>query len=98
VPVHIDADYRRYVDGKPRYDRAIAFLAARSIELPAGTPEDAPVCTLCTPSPRTHELSEAWPMQQSSWHMDSRKRAPFHIRQRSEGKCSEEVSHMSDLL
>lgn len=42
VPFDIDADYRRYVDGKPRYDGAIAFLAARSIEQPAGTPEDAP--------------------------------------------------------
>jgi beta-phosphoglucomutase family hydrolase len=42
VPFDIDADYRRYVDGKPRYDGVVAFLAARSIELPAGTPEDGP--------------------------------------------------------
>jgi beta-phosphoglucomutase-like phosphatase (HAD superfamily) len=42
VPFDIDADYRRYVDGKPRYDGVAAFLAARSIELPAGTPEDGP--------------------------------------------------------
>ncbi|MGB8436164.1 MAG: beta-phosphoglucomutase family hydrolase, partial [Burkholderiales bacterium] len=42
VPFDINADYRRYVDGKPRYDGVAAFLAARSIELPAGTPEDGP--------------------------------------------------------
>jgi alpha,alpha-trehalase len=42
VPFDIDADYRRYVDGKPRCDGAAAFLASRSIELPAGTPEDSP--------------------------------------------------------
>jgi hypothetical protein len=39
VPFDIDADYRRYVAGKPPDG---AFLAARSIELPAGTPEDGP--------------------------------------------------------
>ena len=27
VPFDIDADYRRYVDGKPRYDGVAAFLA-----------------------------------------------------------------------
>ena len=26
VPFDIDADYRRYVDGKPRYDGVAAFL------------------------------------------------------------------------
>ena len=29
VPFDIDADYRRYVDGKPRYDGVAAFLVAR---------------------------------------------------------------------
>jgi beta-phosphoglucomutase family hydrolase len=42
VPFDVDTDYRRYVDGKPRYDGVAAFLAARSLELPAGTPEDGP--------------------------------------------------------
>jgi beta-phosphoglucomutase family hydrolase len=42
VPFDIDADYRRYVDGKPRHDGVAAFLAARSIDLPCGTPEDGP--------------------------------------------------------
>ena len=33
VPFDIDADYRRYVDGKPRYDGVAAFLKSRGIEL-----------------------------------------------------------------
>ncbi|HXH21168.1 MAG TPA: beta-phosphoglucomutase family hydrolase [Dehalococcoidia bacterium] len=35
-----DADYLRYVDGKPRYDGVAAFLASRGISLPWGSPED----------------------------------------------------------
>jgi beta-phosphoglucomutase family hydrolase len=42
VPFDIDTDYRRYVDGKPRYDGVAAFLKSRAIELPLGTPEDGP--------------------------------------------------------
>ena len=34
-------DYRRYVDGKPRYDGVASFLAARGIDLPFGRPDDA---------------------------------------------------------
>ena len=30
----IDTDYRRYVDGKPRYDGVAAFLQSRGIDLP----------------------------------------------------------------
>src|SRR3990167_39968 len=41
VPFDIDADYRRYVDGKPRFDGVAAFLKSRGIELPMGAPEDA---------------------------------------------------------
>jgi beta-phosphoglucomutase family hydrolase len=40
VPFDIDIDYRRYVDGKPRYDGVAAFLESRGIELPFGAPED----------------------------------------------------------
>ena len=36
----IDGDYRRHVDGKPRFDGVRDFLRARSIDLPEG-PEDA---------------------------------------------------------
>ena len=45
VPFDIDSDYRRYVDGKPRYDGVRAFLEARGVELPEGEP-DAPPGTL----------------------------------------------------
>jgi alpha,alpha-trehalase len=41
VPFDINADYRRYVDGKPRYDGVSSFLASRGIELPPGAPDDA---------------------------------------------------------
>ncbi|MFE0653508.1 HAD family hydrolase [Streptomyces sp. NPDC059534] len=37
-----DAEYRRFVDGRSRYDGAAAFLAARGLGLPAGTPRDPP--------------------------------------------------------
>jgi beta-phosphoglucomutase family hydrolase len=33
VPFDIDTDYRRYVDGKPRHDGVVSFLASRHIEL-----------------------------------------------------------------
>jgi trehalose 6-phosphate phosphatase len=36
------ADYRRYVDGKPRFDGARDFLASRHIHLPQGTSKDPP--------------------------------------------------------
>jgi alpha,alpha-trehalase len=36
------ADYRRLVDGKPRYDGVRDFLAARGIRLPWGDPADSP--------------------------------------------------------
>lgn len=35
-------DYRRHVDGKPRYEGVADFLAARGIELPWGDPSDPP--------------------------------------------------------
>lgn len=34
-----DHDYRRHVDGKPRYDGVRDFLASRGIELPFGDPD-----------------------------------------------------------
>lgn len=41
-PLHIETDYRRHIDGIPRYDGVRNFLKSRSITLPEGTPEDAP--------------------------------------------------------
>ncbi|MEA2025107.1 MAG: beta-phosphoglucomutase family hydrolase, partial [Chloroflexota bacterium] len=42
VPFDIGADYRRYVDGKPRYDGVRDFLHSREIVVPEGGPGDAP--------------------------------------------------------
>jgi beta-phosphoglucomutase-like phosphatase (HAD superfamily) len=50
VPFDIDTDYRRYVDGKPRYDGVADFLASRGIELPFGTPMTVPTRQPCTRS------------------------------------------------
>src|ERR671919_848315 len=41
-PFDVDEDYRRYVDGKPRYDGVRSFLASRGISLPEGDPSDPP--------------------------------------------------------
>lgn len=41
-PFDADYDYRRYVDGKPRYDGVKSFLESRGISLPQGSPEDTP--------------------------------------------------------
>ena len=47
---YTDADYLRYIDGKPRYDGVRSFLASRGVSLPDGAPDDAPgsdtVCAL----------------------------------------------------
>jgi beta-phosphoglucomutase family hydrolase len=36
------ADYRLYVDGKPRFDGVRDFLTSRGIQLPEGSPDDLP--------------------------------------------------------
>jgi len=50
TPFDIDRDYKRYVDGKPRYDGVRSFLTSREITLPDGDPSEAPgdhsVCAL----------------------------------------------------
>ena len=38
TPFDIETDYRRYVDGKPRYDGVESFLESRGIKLPVGDP------------------------------------------------------------
>lgn len=42
IPFDGENDYRRYVDGKPRYDGVACFLASRNITLPYGSPQDPP--------------------------------------------------------
>jgi alpha,alpha-trehalase len=47
-PFDEESDYKHYVDGKLRYEGVDAFLRSRGIELPWGTPSDAPaVETVC---------------------------------------------------
>lgn len=41
-PFDIDADYRLYVDGKPRFDGVRSFLRSRGVNLPEGQPDDLP--------------------------------------------------------
>ncbi|NDP39621.1 MAG: trehalose-phosphatase [Rhodoferax sp.] len=41
-PFDMDVDYRRLVDGKPRYDGVADFLKSRGIHLPYGDPADPP--------------------------------------------------------
>lgn len=41
-PFDAGSDYRRHVDGKPRYDGVRDFLKARGVELPDGDPDDPP--------------------------------------------------------
>ena len=57
VPFDADEDYRRYVDGKPRFDGVRSFLASRGIELPNGDPNDPPDReTVCGLGNRKNEM------------------------------------------
>ncbi|MBW3543779.1 MAG: beta-phosphoglucomutase family hydrolase, partial [Planctomycetes bacterium] len=48
APFDADTDYRRYVDGKPRYDGVRSFLESHGIRLPEGDPDDPPDAeTIC---------------------------------------------------
>ena len=48
APFDAEADYRTYVDGRPRYDGVATFLAARGIDLERGHPGDSPqALTIC---------------------------------------------------
>ena len=52
-----EGDYRRYVDGRPRYQGVAAFLESRGLHLPQGTPDDAPRAeTVCGLGNRKNEL------------------------------------------
>jgi trehalose 6-phosphate phosphatase len=47
-PFDADADYRAYVDGKPRHDGVRSFLESRGIDLPLGSADDSPgQATIC---------------------------------------------------
>lgn len=56
-PFNIDSDYRRYVDGKPRYDGVRSFLQSRGISLPEGKLDDTPMKeTICGLGNRKNQL------------------------------------------
>ncbi|HSN55978.1 MAG TPA: trehalose-phosphatase [Candidatus Sulfomarinibacteraceae bacterium] len=56
-PFDADRDYRRYVDGKPRYQGVQSFLESRGIELPWGEAHDPPgSATVCALGNRKNEL------------------------------------------
>jgi beta-phosphoglucomutase family hydrolase len=47
-PFDVEDDYRRYVDGKSRYDGIVSFLRSRGICLPYGNASDPPTeATVC---------------------------------------------------
>jgi beta-phosphoglucomutase family hydrolase len=59
-PFDIENDYKRYVDGKLRYEGVRSFLASRNIALPDGTPKDPPAAdTVCGLGNRKDELVKA---------------------------------------
>jgi beta-phosphoglucomutase family hydrolase len=51
LPFDAGADYDTYVDGRPRLDGTRSFLQSRGIDLPQGSPDDAPG------TPTVHGLS-----------------------------------------
>lgn len=59
-PFDIVKDYKRYVDGKLRYEGVKSFLASRNIALAEGTPDDPPTAdTVCGLGNRKDELVKA---------------------------------------
>src|SRR3974390_1063030 len=51
------ADYRLYVDGKPRFDGVRDFLRSREIQLPEGSPDDPDEAeAVCALGNRKHGL------------------------------------------
>ncbi|HJU51774.1 MAG TPA: beta-phosphoglucomutase family hydrolase [Acidimicrobiia bacterium] len=56
-PFTIEGDYRKFVDGRPRYQGVATFFASRGIALPWGEPSDGPdEETICGVGNRKNEL------------------------------------------
>lgn len=56
-PFDLDDDYKRYVDGKPRYEGVASFLQSRDIYLPPGEESDPPDKeTVCGLGNRKNEI------------------------------------------
>jgi HAD superfamily hydrolase (TIGR01509 family) len=59
-PFDIELDYKRYLDGKLRYEGVRSFLTSRDISLPEGAAEDLPTAdTVCGLGNRKDELVKA---------------------------------------
>jgi HAD superfamily hydrolase (TIGR01509 family) len=59
IPFDRDADYRAYLDGRPRLEGVHAFLGSRGIRLPEGRPDDpAEADTACGLATRKGEALE----------------------------------------
>lgn len=57
VPFDVETDYRKYVDGKPRFDGVDGFLRSLGIVLPWGDPADSPGYeTVCALGNKKNEL------------------------------------------
>lgn len=67
VEFDISGDYRRYVDGKPRYDGVRAFLASRGIELPFDADDEG--------QPSVHSLGE----QKDKYFLERLERQPVEV-------------------
>ena len=66
-PFDANADYRAFVDGKPRYDGVQSFLESRGITLPWGDPEDKPDQeTICGLGNRKDVFFNAWLQQNNA--------------------------------
>lgn len=64
-PFDVGGDYRRFVDGKPRYEGVASFLASRNIHLPWGDTDDPPDReTVCGLGNKKNELFLALVKQQ----------------------------------
>lgn len=56
-PFDVDADYRAYVDGRPRYEGVRTFLESRGIHIEYGSPTDPPDAeTVCGLGNRKNDL------------------------------------------
>lgn len=63
-PFDADADYREYVDGKPRYEGVKSFLASRGIDLPYGDEQDDPgIESVCGLGNRKNRYFREWLMR-----------------------------------
>jgi alpha,alpha-trehalase len=61
TPFDEESDYRVWVDGKPREDGVVSFLASRNISLPFGRDDDGPDAeTVCGLAKRKNGYYLAW--------------------------------------